>query len=323
MAIHPDLPGLEVTIDVKGQPLPEFDEHKSEIYKTDACVKYIEAVSRAEFGIGTQINTKIFPFSDNIIYLEYKVDGEHGTEYQFDPIRGVQYGYRRVSRGAVIETAKGFVQHAMLFSELEVEEGEHDEKLVGKLTKLGTIEVKIYRAIIEHIPAPPPKPRGKAKALPRRRHKKVTKKMATPPPEVLEPEPMPLLPTGQVPEKNVKGLAMSHQTALGPGVPLYSTKSKDDIEFGYLDNDSDEMPFSKVETPPPQPTTRETELVNSQQKVQEIQKEIKKEIKRERDTSEDVNGDDGMEVVEHRNKKVCQTGGRGSRKDVIDLCSDD
>ncbi|KAK5697393.1 hypothetical protein LTR97_007531 [Elasticomyces elasticus] len=326
MAIHPDLPGLEITVDVNGQPLPEFDEHKSETYKTKAHVKYVEVVSGAEFGIGIKYDTSVFPFADNKIYINYLVDGEHGGEQGsvLCARTGLQYDHQWTFKGAVVRTAKGLVKHAMLFSELDIEEGERDESLVGKLGELGTVRVKLYRAEIEHIPAAKAKPKARSKVIsttvPRRLPKgKSTKMMETPPSEVSEPDPMPLLPTGQVPEKNVKGLAMSHQTTLGPAVPLYATESMSDSE----ENGCEDMPLRRVEAPPPQPTTRETELVNSQQKVQDIQKEIKKEVKRERDTSEDVDGDEGMEVVEHRNKKICQTGGRGGRKDVIDLCSDD
>ncbi|KAK3622868.1 hypothetical protein LTR56_008978 [Elasticomyces elasticus] len=366
MAIHPDLPGLDVTIDVNYEPLPEFDEHQADRSNSTACVKYVELVPGAEFGIATQLDPEIFPFADKCIYVEWVVDGEHHNHIRYHlDFCPIQPEIRRVNHGVVVGTPKGLVQYAMLFSELKIEEGEHDESLVSKLQALGTITVKIRRSEVEHREFQP-----RAKPTPRNLVKKVTKSIETPPPEEPEPDPMPLLPTGQVPEKNLKGLAISHQTSLGPACPLYSTRPPSHTLPDTGDPDE--------ESPPPQPTTRhvyrsevlatyvfkyrshkslqqlhivprtpsppppvplekrplytlstkqmheliqrqKAELADSQQQV----KEIKKEMKRERDTSEDVDGDDGMEVVEHRNKKIRQIGGRGSRKDVIDLCSDD
>jgi len=51
MAIHPELPGLEVKVYVQGQPLDEYDDDKIPEPKT--TTKYIEARSDEEFSIVT------------------------------------------------------------------------------------------------------------------------------------------------------------------------------------------------------------------------------------------------------------------------------
>lgn len=52
MAIATDIPGLEVTIEVDGQPLPEFDYDKADDDSLETSnAKYVRTVSGAEFAI--------------------------------------------------------------------------------------------------------------------------------------------------------------------------------------------------------------------------------------------------------------------------------
>jgi len=63
MAIHPNLPGLVVSIRANGEDLPEYDEDGAEADERNpnACVKYIEAISGARFYIDYSFDSKTFP----------------------------------------------------------------------------------------------------------------------------------------------------------------------------------------------------------------------------------------------------------------------
>jgi hypothetical protein len=51
MAIHPDVPGLVVSIDVGGQDLPEYDEEDADWLKPNTTTKYVETASGEPFGV--------------------------------------------------------------------------------------------------------------------------------------------------------------------------------------------------------------------------------------------------------------------------------
>ena len=71
MAIHPEFPGLEVKVCVKGQPLHEYDDDK--IPEPNTTTKYIEARSGKSFSIITEFKTP-FPAQYDVL-ARISIDG--------------------------------------------------------------------------------------------------------------------------------------------------------------------------------------------------------------------------------------------------------
>ncbi|KAI4655272.1 uncharacterized protein J4E79_008339 [Alternaria viburni] len=71
MAIHPELPGLEVKVCVQGQPLQEYDDDK--IPEPNTTTKYIEARSGKSFSIMTEFKTP-FPAQYDVL-ARISIDG--------------------------------------------------------------------------------------------------------------------------------------------------------------------------------------------------------------------------------------------------------
>jgi len=73
MAIHPELPGLEVKVCVQGQPLQEYDDDK--IPEPNTTTKYIEASSNNAFTVmatfappfTTRYDVRMYLYIDGVI----------------------------------------------------------------------------------------------------------------------------------------------------------------------------------------------------------------------------------------------------------------
>ncbi|KAK0934460.1 hypothetical protein LTR29_013987 [Friedmanniomyces endolithicus] len=138
MAIHPNLPGLVVSIRANGEDLPEYDEDGAEADERNpnACVKYIEAISGARFYIDYSFDSKTFPHINSNIS---RVDPAY-----------IRSSYRGSLEWAVRDTKNGRTKHAMTFSELLVsEDAAPDKSLIGTLAALGTIKVEVYKVDLQ------------------------------------------------------------------------------------------------------------------------------------------------------------------------------
>ncbi|KAK4957941.1 hypothetical protein LTR10_004364 [Elasticomyces elasticus] len=332
--IHPNLPGLVVTIDVAEQDLPEYNEDEADDGSSGSCVKYVEAVSGAEFGIAVRFDSTTFPLVNDSISLCYYFDGQSAGKKRYHPADMRQLN-RMIKKGALSNTAAGLVSQAMMFSELTINEDKPDSSLFGKLGDLGTITVKAWRVVMEQLPPPKrPMPARNAKGDGRVKN---TQKHALP----IASTTQPLVPNGQVSEKTLKGQALTHQATLGPPVllpaagnsgsqPTTREVRKGEVLATYVFKYRSRAALQALHiiprTPSPVPLEERPveelsidemrELVARQRakEASQADREVKQEIKRERGV------DDGdIEVVGHVSKKA-----RTSNDiEVVDLCFDD
>ncbi|KAK4891979.1 hypothetical protein LTR27_009506 [Elasticomyces elasticus] len=323
MAIHPYLPGLVVSIDVGGQDLPEYSEEEIDDANPIECVKYIEAVSGAEFGFAIRFDATTFVHANKNITLECDLDGQSVGQSWFDSQEMRRPG-RIVQRGAITGSKQGLVTQPMLFAELKISDDAPDKALIGKLAALGTITVRCYVADIQSGPA------GK-----KARRRDATVDNFTP-----------IVADGRIPEKNLKGMALSHQAVVGRATPFQHPPSRPirkgptlaTFIFKYRSRAALHALHIIPRTPSPVPLENRPveelsmeemrELVRRQKATLDAQngrgtkQEIKQEIKRERDLPSSEGEESDVEVVEHRNKRVRVDGGDGNIRSVIDLCDD-
>ncbi|KAK3637232.1 hypothetical protein LTR56_013770 [Elasticomyces elasticus] len=202
--IHPDLPGVVVTLDVASQDLPEYDEDDIDNIPSRTCVKYVEAISGAEFGIAIRFDGEQLTHINDRLLLRVQFDGRSAGGRSFDT-RQMRQPTRFTKQGVVSNTGDGRVVQAMMFSELTINEGIPDAGLFGKLGDLGTIRVNVFETVIEQLP-PPKKAKKSSRSV------KKAKEDATTDLKTI----LPLIPNGLVSEKTLKGQALTHQAALGP-----------------------------------------------------------------------------------------------------------
>ncbi|GAB1742406.1 hypothetical protein NU219Hw_g7955t1 [Hortaea werneckii] len=317
MAIHPRVPGLTVSIDVAGQDLPEYDGGDTQAPSSNTVTKYIEAVSGAEFAISYRFDNSVFAFADHAIVANIYCDGNGTCGELFKP-KSIATGFRgliqhRIERG----TNGDLVFRAMMFSDLTISEAEVNKDLFNKLKSLGTIVIKWY----------------KGKVGPNRRS-------AVPSPSVGAS-----LADGRVPEKNLKGQAITHQTAYGREVKRQKAPNYDvqpigepfaTFEFRYRSRVALQSMGILPRTPSPIPLEdRDIEDLNQEEMRELLRRQqrqrgssevpIKREIKRERiefeDDDDDGDGDD-FEIVDRPEKKP-RLDVDDAGTEVVDLCGDD
>ncbi|KAI7321151.1 hypothetical protein KC326_g2385 [Hortaea werneckii] len=114
MAIHPEVPGLTVCIEVDRRDLPEYDGEDGQDTSPGIVTKHIEAISGATFNISVRFNPGIFQYANQAVVVTVNCDGHPMSQTEF---------------------WAGFV-----------DDGQVNKDLLGKLQDLGTITVKWYRA---------------------------------------------------------------------------------------------------------------------------------------------------------------------------------
>ncbi|KAK4549810.1 hypothetical protein LTR36_005111 [Oleoguttula mirabilis] len=368
MAILTDVPGLVVTLDVADQDLPEYDDHDAEETPPHTATKYVEVHSGAHFGVARRYTSTTFPHSDDYIKTELWMDGKRICNSTDSP-----YTIARGQRSVMVSlsTTHGDRRYSQkfAFAELDINEGPADKNLWGKLTELGTIGIKCYRT--KYAETPP----GSQAPPPREKLSKVYSKRAAPfqyapPPSPPTPPPTlpptlppfggaqkPVLEGDQVPEKNLKGKAISHQAKLTAPVeepaPLLAgfTPPRDSRHRILIDK----QPFATFNfkyrsraalqalcviprTPSPVPLeARPIEELTPDEMRELLRRQreqakkgpdlvkVKNEIKRERGRAggdDEDDEDDELEIVEHRRKKM-RTSGPSIADEIVDLCEDD
>ncbi|KAK3622242.1 hypothetical protein LTR56_022290 [Elasticomyces elasticus] len=345
MAIHPLLPGMTISIDVAGKDLPEYNEEETDEANPIECVKYIEAMSGAEFGFAICFDAPSFQYAYETINLECSLDGQSVGDSWFDR-QARSSRNRLVERGAISMTSQGLVSQPMLFSELTISEEAPDKSLMGKLGALGTISVVCYLARLMNYTPVDSQWSGKMSGGKKAGRRKTKAKAAIPVAGVDGELFTPLLADGRVPEKNLKGMALSHQAVVGPATPFQDTASRPvrkgspiaTFVFKYRSRAALQALHIIPRTPSPVPLEDRPveelsieemrELVRRQKATLDAQnergtkQEIKQEIKRERDLPSSEGEESDVEVVEHRNKRVRADSGHGNAESVIDLCDD-
>ncbi|TKA73742.1 hypothetical protein B0A55_05459 [Friedmanniomyces simplex] len=305
MAIHPDLPGLEVTVDVGDEDLLEYDDDDEiDHANPPTLVKHVEAVSGAEFGFAFRFDSEVYPFADNSLAIRYFVDGRNEGGLTYQP-RQIRQSRRHIIRGTVRGKGNGRVLQAMMFSELSITEDGLPTNLVGsgKLQDLGTFKIKCYKADIERIAPVKQKSRK---------------------------------------SKNSKAPAAGVSAMLGASVPCPSSNVPSTtrtvrkggplaiFEFRYRSRAALQALRVIPRTSSPVPLEDHPVDELSQEEMRELllrqkadraingEHRVKKEIKRKHD---DLVDDSDVEIVEHPRKKT-RTSDR-HEVEVVDLCFDD
>ncbi|KAF2771369.1 hypothetical protein EJ03DRAFT_373086 [Teratosphaeria nubilosa] len=307
MAVHPNAPGLFVGIDVNGWDLPQYDGTDEDEQKSTTIIKYVEAITGAEFGISSRIDSSVFPFTQDSVRLDIDYDGNLSSRRHFRAMDVARAG-RRVTAGATYNTVDGMMRRPMLFAELTLHEGASDEQLPGRLVNLGTIRIRCSRCKFERLSS-----RDCATKAGGRTSRK---------------QPEALIPDGKLSEKDLKGKALTHQATLGDPVRF---KQRSNGKFTVLGE-----PFAIFEfryrsraalqafgvlprSPSPQPLTTRDEIddiIQGHHANADDNKQQRK-IKRERSLCGDDGGDgDSIQMTEHRSKKA-------RTREVIELSDDD
>jgi hypothetical protein len=128
MAIAPGLPGLQVTVAVAGEALPEYDYDNDEgdhVERRNATSKYLEAPSGAEFEITTLYTA---PYPPLPIHVDIMLDGDYIQApweewYHKDGCEGYKYG-----QAASMIEGQSYTQ-SFQFAELKT--GEWDTVLIS------------------------------------------------------------------------------------------------------------------------------------------------------------------------------------------------
>jgi hypothetical protein len=118
MAIHPNLPGLVVGIDVNGQDLPEFNDDEDKA-KDGVCVKYIEAASGQAFGISFRFDLSGFNIKDGVVNFNVCADGQPLFKDWFHR-SDIQTDERYVDKEAYYSNEIGTFTAPMLFGALNI-----------------------------------------------------------------------------------------------------------------------------------------------------------------------------------------------------------
>ncbi|KAK5702231.1 hypothetical protein LTR17_022506 [Elasticomyces elasticus] len=319
--IHPDLPGVVVTLVVDSQDLPEYDEDDDDNVPLHTCVKYVEAVSGAEFGVAVRFDPSKLEHPDDTVATRVSFDGQSaGTTFYASVC--TRQPRRWFIRGAICDTPQGRASQAMMFSELTINEGKPDSALFGKVGDLGTIRVELFKSVVEQLPP--------SRQLANIKHQKGGKNDAV----LNHPAMEPLVVDGNVSEKTLKGKALTHQAM--------TCASHIHIQVSIKRYDT--VPYAKAEksllvvtaalqalhilqrTPTPVPLEERPvedllfeergELLRRQKakEASQADREVKQETKRERGV------DDGdIEVVKHVSKKARMS----NDIEVVDLSFDD
>lgn len=321
MVVLDSLPGLDVEVHVSGKPADEFKNNDEEDERRQAT-RYIEAVSGAEFAVQWTFHAAEFKYRNWAINGIVYVDGKYADGRIFRPDTVKHLESFTVKMTGVWKKEKGrYVERPMMFSDLMIDEAGQSAAIKGlkeKLDLLGEITVKFYRGR-----AVPSVGEGSRKSF------------AT---------------IDKVPEKALKGRAVSHQASLGKARNSSAWMTWD---FEYEDYvDGKRHPFAiftfryrskkalqaeyivpKSPTPVPledRPIEELTpdelrELVRRQREREATQQSVKLEMKRERESSSmftlpsvSSEMDSDMEVTDGPSRKRQRTG----PVEVIDLCDD-
>ncbi|KAI7286123.1 hypothetical protein KC345_g1316 [Hortaea werneckii] len=196
MAVHPEVPGLTVSVDVDGQDLPEYEDEDAQDAQPEVVIKYVEAISGAEFKTSLRFDAQEFQHSEQTIVISVSCDGEFMCQKYFTPKH--MASTRRQVMGHWVGMGRDGqqIKKAMMFSDLAISENQVNKNLLGKLESLGTITITCSK--------------GRLSLRQSRTGRPSLKKGA--------------LVEGPLSEKNLKGQSITHHTTYGPEIPNpYST----------------------------------------------------------------------------------------------------
>ncbi|USP76803.1 hypothetical protein yc1106_04077 [Curvularia clavata] len=213
MAAIPGEPQLQVYVECNGQRLPEFDADENDANAATTTTKYIESKSGAEFAVQFELCR---PFPQYAMRIRLYIDGKHissnivsEAQYQRIPMSA---GMRRTFDNVKSTTAdEQSIMQKFCFSELQIEDLDNHDLgaiFVEELKSMGTITLKAF--YIQHLRKIPLKEEQVGKGECVKKGKRVEKSQDE---------------LGTIPEKALKGEALTHRTKLGPAINLFSTNS--------------------------------------------------------------------------------------------------
>ncbi|KAF2677306.1 hypothetical protein K458DRAFT_163912 [Lentithecium fluviatile CBS 122367] len=295
MAITTVYPGLQVDVVVNGAPLQEYDDDEDED-SPDTTTKYVEATSGANFEIRYSFGTGFS--AKHAVVTRVHVDGQYGEGHviKLDEI----FRFPRFLSGRREDLGDGYFQRKFRFAQLSTDDsglGQVEDALMKKLKEIGTITVKFTWAMVN---GPSHYDPLKSKEIPK---------------------------IGTIPEKALKGRAVSSQVVLGDRETIrpFTTVSTTDLDggkpfatfkFKYRSRSALQSLLVIPRSPSPVPLEERDintlnpeemrELLKRQKEREEAARKIKTEgVKREhtRDSVLTVSGDEDDEEVSFVSEK--------------------
>ncbi|CAN9288699.1 hypothetical protein CC77DRAFT_993622 [Alternaria alternata] len=203
MAITTDYPGIKVEVRVAEAVLQEYDDDEAES-STNAATKYIEATSGSTFDIRFEMTPK---WPDNPVLFRTYVDGRHVRDRiaKQEDFRGTSY--RMLVEGSAYTENERWFTTKFASSALQIDDPDvrsAADQLMKDMKEMGEIEVHVF--FVKNV-------RNSSK---------------------LELSAMSTSDFGNIPEKALKGRALSHQTILrAPEVIPKTTQ----LTCRYMNND--------------------------------------------------------------------------------------
>ncbi|KAI8934332.1 hypothetical protein NX059_009068 [Plenodomus lindquistii] len=216
MAIAKELPTLEANIIVDKNALTEF-EYDDEEQAPNTITKYIESSSGAEFAMRCKLSP---PWPDHSLKLVFLVDGKvMRTGHMFSKDFKGASCKNTASSKQYCENDIWYIQK-FCFSELKIDDSgaaADTDLMVNSLKGVGEITIRVFR-------------------IGNLREVVVSSTPQSNTPQSRKPADVEF---GNVPEKALKGQAISHRTGLGPPVALRAEVSRPAsftrIDYDYLD----------------------------------------------------------------------------------------
>ncbi|KAI1740581.1 hypothetical protein F4680DRAFT_447905 [Xylaria scruposa] len=160
MAIHDDVPGIEVTVRCNGEPLHELEDpyahDKDDAADCPSTTKYIECVDDTEFDVSIEVGSDYqWGYRDHVLTVEIYIDGKHAngvtihsteTDYNRRCKRPIEGWYMVSSSTGSFVLQKFKFTAIKTVDDIQKERVERDMKIAKSL---GTIEAKFYRTIEE------------------------------------------------------------------------------------------------------------------------------------------------------------------------------
>ncbi|QDS76123.1 hypothetical protein FKW77_006843 [Venturia effusa] len=169
MAIHPDIPGLEVEIIVDGQVAKEYDQPTEE--EVDASVIALDSSAPGQDSSPASSQSGVVAMDETIRYIEAKADVNFAFRFRVKPgfmypnhdlrfminVDGViserkTFGKDEIAGGRdlhldsvrLVQNGTG-IRRKFLFAELKTDDSGIDQNLLEKTKKMGRITCKVYR----------------------------------------------------------------------------------------------------------------------------------------------------------------------------------
>ncbi|KAF2840592.1 hypothetical protein M501DRAFT_1009862 [Patellaria atrata CBS 101060] len=316
MAVIKGIPGLEISVVVDNDVVEEYDDEEA-VRARKSVTKYIEAKSGAYFAVKVNMTNKLQISKKYAVIVNIRMDGQSVKSTFF---KAAEYknanGNSTLLNGVTVHEGSQCVFKKFCFSDVAIGDGDV-RHLSGEKKKtidnLGQISVEVWRGRL-----------GEPKGSSARQFS--------------------LKDVGTIPEKALKGRALSHKAGLGPGVPAEPGTS---FNMDYIDKDSPFAAFNFkyrslqalrslcIVPRSPTPVALEDrpieelnpeelrELLRRERELNAVAGRVKMEgIKREREETQEQNGEeDEITVLEERPRKAPRTS--ASNTEIIDLCSDD